>query len=133
MTYLPVIAIVTADALINCRRVWAAMGLGDENFTIKICENVPGVTYETTPTHYAVSDNIEPELLAEWMALADGILPEIIGTWGEDGIIDEISALDATSKFILQVYGASGEVNPQQHLNGILNGRNLREIPWPIY
>lgn len=123
------IAIVTDAELVDCRRVWDAQGLGPENFLIKICAASPGVTWETPPTHHAVSDAQEPSMIAAWQAMAYGVLPEIFGVWGEDGVIDEASAIAATAGDVLQVYTGSGEVNPQEHLDGILYGRGLMQVP----
>ncbi len=133
MSIRTIIGVVTAAAVIDCRRVWNAQGLGTENFTIKLCANEPGVTWETPATHYALADWVEYETAVAWLALEDGILPTIWGTWGEDGIIDEASALAAISAENLEIFCGPGALDQQIHLNSILSTLSLVEVPDRIY
>lgn len=129
MSIRTVIGIVTAAAVVDCRRVWDAQGLGAENFSIKLCAVGEGVTWETPPTHYAVADWVEYDMVVAWLALEDGVLPPIWGTWGEDGVIDEASALAATSKENLQIYCGPGDLNQLSHLNSVMEAPGLRQVP----
>lgn len=48
------------------------------------------------PTHYVSSHtSTTVEQHAMWAGLIDGVLPEIAGTWGEDGAPTELAALAA--------------------------------------
>lgn len=127
---LPVICVVTAAAKDNANLVWAAMGRGPNTFTRKLCAIDPGVTSDTPATHYLMADSSTEESdVQAFQAMAGGDLPAISGIWGEDGVIDAAAAQAATSGTNLQVYSASGDVAPVDHMNGILQSRALMLVP----
>lgn len=127
---LPSICVVTAAAKDDANLVWAAMGRGPNTFTRKLCADEPGVTSETPATHYLMADSSSEESdVHAWQAMANGDLPAISGIWGEDGVIDAASAQAAVSGTNLQVYSASGDVTPVDHMNGILASRGLMLVP----
>jgi len=129
---LPSICIVTAEAVVDARLVWLAMGRGPNSFIRKLCAIDPEATWETTPTHYLMSDVSSSESdVAAWQAMANGDLPEIEGVWGEDDVISAAAAMAATSAANLQVYSASGDVIPTDHAAGILGSRGLMLVPDP--
>ena len=128
---LPSICIITAASKDNANLVWAAMGRGPNTFTRKLCEDA-NATSDTPPTHYLMADSSsEASDVAAWQAMANGDLPPVPeGTvWGEDGVISAADAMAATSASNLQVYSASGDVTPVDHMNGILLGRSLYVVP----
>lgn len=126
---LPVICIITASARDDANRVWDAMGRGPATFTRKLCDDA-NATPETEPTHYVMADSSsEEEDVYAWQRMSNGDLPQITGVWGEDGVIDAAAAQAAVSAANLQVYAASGNVTPMEHLTGILSGRELYLVP----
>jgi hypothetical protein len=131
MANLPVVCVVTAAAMANANLVWAAMGRGPSNFTRKLCAADPAATYLTAATHYLMSDASAGDSdVYEWQAMASGNLPDIgSNIWGADGIITSADAQDAISAANLQVYSASGNVTPADHVTGILASRGLQYVP----
>jgi hypothetical protein len=129
---LPVICIVTAAKKTDANLVWQAMDRGPETFTRKLCAIGEGVTPETPPTHYLMSDTSSTESdVAIWQGMANGDLPPISGIWGVNGVISAANAMTATNGANLQVYSASGDVIPVDHAAGILASRDLRFVPDP--
>lgn len=129
MTTQPVICIVTAAAHVNANLVWAAQDRGPDTFSRKLTTDDPA-TPESVVTHYLMADSsCSVEDIAAWQALANGDLPQIAGVWGEDGVIGAADAMAATNGANLQVYSASGDVQPLGHANAILASRGLSFVP----
>jgi hypothetical protein len=129
MTTQPVICIVTAAAKNNANLVWAAMDRGPDTFSRKLTTDADPTT-SSTVTHYLMADSSSSVTdVAAWQALANGDLPQIDGTWGVGGVIEAADAQAATSAANLQVYSASGDVQPLDHANAILASRGLGFVP----
>lgn len=132
MAIQPVIAVGAAATIVNLRKVWEAQGLGSEAFMRALTDD-PNPTPESVVTHYMMSDDsCTVEMVAAWQAMAHGDLPQIVGVWGEDGVIGAADAMEATSAANLQVYSASGDVVPLDHANAILTSRGLKFVPDPV-
>lgn len=128
-TYQPVICIIAAAAKTNANLVWAAMDRGPDTFSVPLTSD-PAPTTESVVSHYLMADSSTTvEDVQAWQAMANGDLPQINGTWGENGVISAADAQEATSATNLQVYSASGDVTPVQHMLGILAGRGLHKMP----
>lgn len=128
---LPSICIITAAAKDDANRVWSAMGRGPENFGVPLTNQIPAVIGSPI-THYVSADSSsQASDVAAWQAMQNGDLPPVPPgvVWGENGVIDAASAMAAVTGENLQVYSASGNVTPVEHLNGILQGRALSLIP----
>ena len=129
MTTQPVVCIVAAAAKDNANLVWAAMGKGPDTFSRRLAA-ASGINENSTPTHYLMADSsCSVEDVAAWQAMANGDLPQISGTWGQDGVIEAADAQAACGPSNLQVYSASGDVVPLDHANAILSSRGLAFIP----
>lgn len=129
MSYQPVVCVVTNAAKTDANLVWAAMGRGPNTFIRKLTtENPPTLSSPVTHWLMADSSSLVADVMA-WQALANGDLPQISGVWGESGIIDASSATTATNGANLQVYSASGNVQPLDHCNAILASRGLYWVP----
>lgn len=126
---LPMVCIVTDAARVDINRVWEARGLGPDNFSRKVCAIDPGATPATPPTHWLMSDaGASDAEVAIVQAMTAGTLPSGVA-WGEGGLIAEADALAATDGAVLQVYTAAGDVEPVDHIAGILAGRGLQYVP----
>lgn len=96
-------------------------------------------TETTTPTHWLLFDaSTSYEDVAVYQAFADGDLPALAdptAAWGENGLIGASDALTAVSGVNMQVYSASGDVEPSEFIEGIngegglLRGRGLMYRP----
>jgi hypothetical protein len=129
---LPVICIVTAAAKAGADAVWEAWGRGPNTFVRGLCAIDPDATWETPPTHYLMADSsTEESEVAIMQAMANGDLPPISGVWGVAGVVSAAVALASITAANLQVYSASGDVVPVDHMNGILAGRGLQTVPYP--
>jgi hypothetical protein len=132
MSNLPVICIVAAAQKDNANLVWDAWGQGPATFGNLKLTTVVDPVYTETPTHYAMANSgAQDSEVAIMQAMANGDLPPISGVWGEDGVIPAADALIAINGANLQVYSASGDIEPVDHLAGILLGRALYRIPGP--
>lgn len=127
----PVICIVTTAARDDANRVWAAMGRGPETFSVPLTADL-SPTLQSTVSHYLMADSScsVPDVAA-WQALANGDLPQIDGIWGVDGVIGSALAQAATIDSNLQVYAASGDVEPIAHAEAVLSSRGLCLLPSP--
>lgn len=129
MTTQPVVCIVAAAAMTNANLVWAAMGRGPDTFSRRLAAAAE-IDENSTPTHYLMADSsCSVEDVAAWQAFAHGDLPQINGVWGLNGVIGAADAQAAVSAANLQVYSASGDVTPLDHVNAILASRGLAFIP----
>lgn len=125
MANLPTLCICAAAVRTNVNMVWAAMGRGPNAFIRKVTDQAPPNANATT-THYLMNDEsaIKADVDA-WQAMASGDLPQISGTWGENGVIEAADAQAACAAANLQCYTASGSVTPTEHAAGVLSGRGL--------
>ncbi|ATC34178.1 hypothetical protein CA606_18585 [Caulobacter vibrioides] len=133
MSHLPVIMICTAAAQTNINRVWEAMGRGPGTFSRKLT-TAPAPTTESPATHYLSSDaSTDQATVAVWQGFAGGDLPPLPEgvVWGENGVISAADAMAAITGANLQIYSASGDVEPIDHANGVLLGRGLKWVPEP--
>lgn len=125
----PVVCIVTAAAKVDADLVWLAMGRGPNTFDRKLTTD-PAATPSSPATHWLTADSSSlVSDVAAWQALANGDLPQISGVWGVDEVISAEDAMAATSGANLQVYSASGDVEPLDHCNAILASRGLYWVP----
>jgi hypothetical protein len=132
MSNLPVICLVTAAQKDNANLVWAAWGQGPTTFGNIKLTSVADPAYTETPTHYAMANSgAQENEVAIMQAMANGDLPPIAGVWGDSGVISAGDALTATNGSNLQVYSASGNIEPMDHFMGILISRSLYRIPGP--
>ncbi len=132
MSNLPFVGICTAAAKTNVDLVWEAMGRGPGTFSRKLCAIGPGVTWQTSATEYLSSDASATDAdIAIWQGFADQNLPPLPEgvVWGESGVISAADALAAISGANLQVYSVSGDVEPADHIAGILLGRGKQYVP----
>lgn len=134
MSYLPMVIIITAAAQPDANLVWEARGRGPGSFMRKVCALDPGATWETTPTHYVMSDATATDgEVAICQAMTAGDLPPLPEgvVWGEDGIVSAADAMAATDGAVMQVYSVAGAVEPLDHIAGIFAGRGLQFVPDP--
>ena len=133
MSNLPAIVICTAAARDNVNLVWEAMGRGPNNISRKMCAIDPQATHATPATHYMMQDmSAVTEDVAVWQAMTNGDLPQIDGTWGEDGIIAAGDAQAACGGGNMQVYSAAGLETSQQATDwrdGVFLGVGLQFVP----
>lgn len=130
---LPMVCIVVAAHRDNINLVWAARGLGPECFTRRLCVS-GAATPETPPTHWLMSDATATDAeVATCQRMSDGDLPPLPEgvAWGVDGVISAADALAAIDGSALQVYSVSGDVEPVDHVSGILASRGLQYVPDP--
>lgn len=132
MSNLPFVGICTAAAKTNVDLVWEAMGRGPGTFFRKVCAINPSATWQTPATHYLSSDASATDGdIAIWQGFAAANLPPlpVDVIWGENGVIGAADAIAAISGANLQVYSVSGDVEPADHIAGILIGRGLQYVP----
>ncbi len=130
----PTICICTAAAKTDLNRVWDAMGQGPNTFSVALCADDPGATWETPPTHYLMQDMGAQQTDVDiWTAMAqNNDLPPISGVWGEDGVITAAEAQTAISSGNLFVFPAYGLQTYQDRDNwkaGVLSGTSLIFVP----
>lgn len=131
---LGIVCIVAAAHKDNINLVFAARGMGPENFTRKVCAIDANATWETTPTHWLMSDaNGNETELAILMAMTQGDLPPVPeGTvWGENGVISAADAMAATDGAVFHVYAAGGDIEPVDHVAAVLASEGLQYVPDP--
>ena len=131
MTTQPIICLVTAAAKANANLVWAAWGKGPDTFSRRLAAK-SGINENSTPTHYLMADSsIFVEDVAIIQQFANNQLPPLPDgmAWGVDGVISAADALAAINGANLQCYSASGNVEPLDHANAILDSRGLAFIP----
>jgi hypothetical protein len=132
MANVPVVCVVTDAQRINARKVWGAWGRGENSFVRKLCDIDPQATHETPPTHWLLADSSTTDSdVAILQGFASGDLPPIQPglAWGQGDVIAAQDALIAINAENLQVYSASGDVVPLDHVNAILASRNLQFVP----
>lgn len=132
---LPSVCIVTDAARDNANRVWIAMGKAtpdsDPSFIRKLTTD-QAPTPDAPVTHWLLSDTSTLDSdIAILQAFSAGILPPLPegSSWGEAGTISAEDAVAAISASNLQIYSAAGDVEPMEHVNGILLGRGLSLVP----
>jgi hypothetical protein len=130
---LGIVCIVTAAMKTNLNLVFAARGAGPETFTIPlVAANNAGATWETTPTHYAMSDaGGDAEELAILQAMTLGDLPPVPeGTvWGQSGVISAANAMACSDGSVFHVYSAAGDIEPVDHVAAVLASEGLKKRP----
>lgn len=131
---LPAICIVTDAQKVNLNLVFAAMGMGPETFTRKLCAIDAGATFETPATHWLMSAAAATDTdVATWQAMTEGNLPPLPeGTvWGENGVISAANAMAASDGSVFHVYSAAGDIEPTAHAAAVLESEGLQFVPDP--
>lgn len=131
---LPAICVVTNAHKVNLNLVYAAMGMGPETFTRKLCAINPSATWETPPTHWLMSAAAATDTdVATWQAMTEGNLPPLPTgvVWGVDGAISAASAMAASDGSVFHVYSAAGDIEPVDHAAAVLITENLQFVPEP--
>lgn len=129
MSNQPIVCIVAADAKADANLVWAAWGKGPDTFSRRLTDD-ENPTTSSTVTHYLMADSsTSVEDVQIIQGFANGDLPPISGSWGQDGVIEAADAQAAISGANLQCYSASGNVVPLDHANAILASRGLSFVP----
>ncbi len=122
-----IVMIVTNAKKNDLNLVFAAMGLGPESITRKLCAVNPNATHETNPTFWASFDatgNTEKWLIQNGMTQGDlPPLPEGV-VWGENGVISAALAMAACNS--AQVYSCAGDVEPVDFILGVPDGNGNR-------
>lgn len=107
----------------NANLVCAAMGLGPATFSV-----AASPTGNEPATHYFGHDATQsPELAAIFAAFPDnaGTLPEISGTWGQDGLPSQGLARAACAAMQVSV---GSNIAGSDHRDGILQGVTLKIV-----
>lgn len=129
MSNQPIVAIVTAAAMVDANHVWEAWGKGPATFSRRLTDD-PNPSTQSVVTHYLTADSsTSVEDVQVIQGFANGDLPPIMGAWGENGVVGATSALTAINGTNLQCYSASGNVEPLDHCNAILASRGLKWVP----
>lgn len=143
-SYLPCAIIVTNAAKAGAEAVMTAYrGQNVEFGRAVIASDTVDPSPSSTPTHWLIFDaSTSYEDVSVYQAFADGDLPPLsdpTAAWGEDGLIGAAAAMAAVNAANMQVYAASGDVEPtefiegQQGEGGILRGRGLMYRPLPEF
>lgn len=126
------LAIVTTAQRANLNFVFDAMGLGPDNFSRRITNDVPA-TSGSTVTQYGLynASALAGDALLYENAKA-GFLPntDVNGDpiyWGVNGVIDEAAALAAFAA--MQFWLNSSDVEPLTFANAVLAAAGLSYVP----
>lgn len=136
MAYSPCMIFVQAANQADMNAVWTAMGRGAP-FLRKCCAIDPNATDQTPATHFVTLDESATlELEQTWRAMIDNQdLPEIAGTWGEDGIISaqDAQAVLASGNWL---FSHVGDFTAEQDLawqNGCFATLGIQFVPDPEF
>ena len=134
MNQLPVCLIVTDAAKSGVEAVISAYRYPDTvQFGRKVIPtNTPNPTPESAPTHWLMFDaSTSQDNVTVYQGFANGDLPPLPEgmAWGVDDLISAQDALTAINGTSLQVYSASGDVDPPTLVAAILESRDLMYVP----
>lgn len=135
MARLPSIITVEAAHVENVNRVFSAMGKGDGTLSrAAIPADTVAPSPSTPATHYVAQDmGADAAEVAVWQAMCNGDLPQIEGTWGENGVIGAAEAQTALAHMqVASEAGLTDAGEPEAFLAGILLGKNLMFRPEPV-
>lgn len=118
-----VIYVVTAAKRSDANLVFSAMGRGPNNFGVPLSANGADPA-----SHYYGHDATMDAATANTVsAMPDngGTLPEIAGTWGEDGLPSEANAQAACAAMQISV---ATNIEGADHRDAVLEALELQEI-----
>jgi len=138
MANVPAILICADAKHTDCNRTFDAIGRGPNTFSVAlVAASDDSATYQSPATHWLGQDmSATDELTSIWLAMTNGEMPAITGSWGEDGIISEVDAVAACTSGNLQVYSAGGLIDSAAAMawrNAVLEGAGLKlrpDEPW---
>jgi len=134
MAETPTIIITTDAAKVDVNRVFDATGRGPATCSVPlVAADDETATYETPATHWFGQDmSATDDLAITWLAMTQGDLPLISGTWGEDGVISAQDAQAACMNGNLWIFSAGGIQTTQERDNwrdSVIAGMGLKRRP----
>lgn len=134
MSNLPVCIIVTAAAKANAEAVISAYRGGSVQFARGLIPaDTPSPTHQSPATHWLMFDaSTDQDNVVVYQGFAGGDLPPLAvpgAAWGDAGLVSAQDALAAVNASAMQVYSASGDVEPADFVAGILSSRSLIYVP----